>query len=257
MQQTTVVYEQPLNERIRAFLRLEYLFERAAFRMSGPSVWDSRATVEAIIDIMTIMTRTDLKTDIIQELERTASTLEALGSNPGVDTTRLTEVLTRIRELLNGLRAADNAPGQDLRQNELLSCVRQRSSIPAGTCSFDIPAYQHWLEKSQESRLKDIHDWFSRFERVRDSVSLCLKLLRGSANATHEVAKGGFFQRQLDSNVQCQLVRVVVPAGAPWFPEISGGRHRFSIRFMNQVDTQARPVQFAEDIDFELQCCGI
>ncbi len=257
MQEATVVYEQPLNERVRALLRLEYLFERAAFRMDGPSSWDSRVCVEAIIDIVNIMSRTDLKTEIIKELERDAATLEALGAKPGVDHERLNELLERIRGLLNDLRTGESVPGQAVRQNELLSYVRQRSSIPAGTCSFDIPAYQHWLERPAESRISDIHAWLSHFEPVRDAVTLCLQLIRGSANASREVAEAGFYQRNLDSSAPCQLVRVVVPADASWFPEISGGRHRFSIRFVQQLDTASRPTQSKEQIAFDLQCCAI
>ncbi len=257
MQSDNIVYEQPLNERVRALLRLEYLFERAAFRMSGASIWDSRASVEAIIDIMNIMSRTDLKTEIIKELERDAVTLEALGAKRGVDQERLHELLERIRGLLNDLRGGDCMPGQDIRQNELLSYVRQRSSIPAGTCSFDIPAYQHWLERPAESRISDIQAWLAEFEPVRDAVTLCLQLIRGSANASREVASSGFYQRNLDSSAPCQLVRVVVPADVSWFPEISGGRHRFSIRFVEQLDTASRPTQSNEEITFDLQCCAI
>ncbi len=257
MQEDTVIYEQPLNERVRALLRLEYLFERAAFRMDGPSIWDSRASVEAIIDIMNIMSRTDLKTEIIKELERDATTLEALGAKRGVDHGMLNELLERIRGLLGDLRTGDSTPGQDLRQNELLSCVRQRSSIPAGTCSFDIPAYQHWLERPAEARISEIRAWLTHFEPVREAVTLCLQLIRGSANASREVAPEGFYQRNLDSSAPCQLVRVVVPADVSWFPEISGGRHRFSIRFVQQTDTASRPTQSKEEITFDLQCCAI
>lgn len=35
-------YEQPLNERIRSMLRLEFLFERASYRLEGSSIWDSQ-----------------------------------------------------------------------------------------------------------------------------------------------------------------------------------------------------------------------
>jgi hypothetical protein len=40
-----ILYEQPLNERIRSFLRLEYLFQQAAYHLSRQSEWDSRATL--------------------------------------------------------------------------------------------------------------------------------------------------------------------------------------------------------------------
>jgi len=257
VKETTVVYEQPLNERIRAFLRLEYLFERASYRLDGPSVWDSRTSLDAIIDIMALLTRSDLKTETIKELERNAATLEGLARRRGVDPVRLDEVLGHTKGVLEGLRSTDHPPGYDLRQNELLSYVRQRSSIPAGTCSFDIPAFQHWLERPAEERVREIKGWLSEFDLVQDAVGLCLDLVRQSASATREVAKRGFFQRHLDPSNSCQMIRVVLPHQVLWFPEISGGRHRFSIRFMCQENTATRPAQTEEDIGFELQCCTL
>ncbi len=249
------VYEQPLNERIRALLRLEYLFERATYRLDGPSIWDSRATLEAIIDILALLTRADLRAEIMKELERHAATLDGLRENPGVDPGRLLEVLEEVKHLQAALRATDNPPGHELRQNELLTNVRQRSSIPAGTCSFDIPAYQHWLELPAEQRISQLKSWLSTFDLVRDSVALCLSLIRTSAGGTRETAVGGFYQRNIDPSVTCQIIRVILPADAPWFPEISGGRHRFTVRFMNDMGTDARPIQTTEDVDFELRCC--
>jgi cell division protein ZapD len=251
------VYEQPLNERIRAMLRLEYLFERAAYRLDGPSVWDSRASLEAILDILALLTRADLKAEVIKELERHAATLEGLRGNRGVDPERLDEILDEVRRPLQALRAIDNVPGSELRQNELLSVVRQRSTIPAGTCSFDLPAYQHWLERPAGERVRQLSAWLGAFDLVRESVALSLQLIRQSARASRERAVAGFFQRNIDPAVPYQMIRVVVPTSAPWFPEISGGRHRFTVRFMGASGTEARPVQVSEDVDFDLQCCAI
>ena len=251
------VYEQPLNERIRAMLRLEYLIERAAYRLDGPTVWDSRASLEAILDILALLTRADLKAEMIKELERHAATLEGLRGNPGVDSHRLDEILEEIRRPLLALRAVDNVPGSELRQNELLSVVRQRSSIPAGTCSFDVPTYQYWLERPAEERVSQLSAWLGAFDLVRDAVTLSLRLVRQSARVSREVAAGGFFQRNIDPSVPYQMIRVVIPASAPWFPEISGGRHRFTVRFMGSTGPEARPTQVAEDVDFELQCCAM
>ncbi len=257
MQSDTVTYEQPLNERVRAFLRLEFLFEQVAYRMEGPSVWDSRASLDALIDVMTILGRSDLKTELVKELERDASTLSALAQNPGVDPARLNEVLGTVNELLAALRSSESPAGHDLRQDELISYVRQRSSIPAGTCSFDIPAFQHWLERPAEERIRQVQAWLAEFDVIRQAVSLCLTLVRGSAAASQEVAVGGFFQRSLEPSNSYQMIRVMLPAGAPWFPEISGGRHRFSVRFMQQGDTSSRPVQAEADIAFELHRCAL
>lgn len=255
MQPNTVVYEQPLNERVRAFLRLEFLFERSASRAEGISVWDSRESLDALIDIMAILARSDPRTELVKELERDAATLSGLAQNPGVDPARLDQILGKVNELLATLRRSESPPGPGVRQDDLISCVRQRSSIPAGTCSFDIPVFQHWLEKPAEERMEQIRRWLSEFDTIREAVELCLDLVRGSASASREVAAGGFFQRSLEPSNSCQMIRVVLPEHAPWFPEISGGRHRFSIRFMQQHETTSRPVQAEEDIAFELHCC--
>ena len=38
-----VVYEQPLNERMRTFLRLEFLYTQATFHSEFDSAWSARA----------------------------------------------------------------------------------------------------------------------------------------------------------------------------------------------------------------------
>ena len=250
-----VYYEQPLSERMRSFLRLEYLFGRAQFQLAGTDQFSSRATIETIIDILALIGRSDLRKELIKELERHATTLDGLSRNPRVDVERLDSILVRLRTLLAELRSSDTAPGQELRHNELLGAVRQRSSIPAGTCDFDLPAYHYWLRGTPEERSADLHRWLGRFETLREAITLCLNLVRDSAAATHETAPAGFFQRTLDTNQPYQMLRVALSADAPWFPEISAGKHRFTIRFMHAASPENRAVQAEEDVGFRLLCC--
>ena len=93
MPQNRSIYEQPLSERIRTFLRLEHLFAKAENALANIDPWSSRATLEAIIDIMTVISRADLKKEMIKELERNATTLQGLSRNRNVDPTRFTQVL--------------------------------------------------------------------------------------------------------------------------------------------------------------------
>ena len=51
-----------------------------------------------------------------------------------------------------------------------------------------------------------------------------------------------------------QMVRVELASGLPVFPEISGHKHRFSIRFL-EVGESERPTQTSRDVDFMLTCC--
>jgi cell division protein ZapD len=251
------IYEQPLSERIRTFLRLEHLFAKAEHALTSIDPWSSRATLEAVIDIMAVVSRADLKKEIIKELERHAATLHGLSRNPNVDPARLKDVLDTVKAQLADLRTDENSWGQELRDDELLSAVRQRSTITAGTCNFDLPALHYWLQSSADQRVNDLRRWLRSFTLLNSSVSLCLKLVRESAIATHELAQSGFFQRTLETSTPCQMIRVCLVNEARCFPEISAGKHRFTVRFMRLGATQERPTQTDTDVEFDLHCCVI
>ena len=256
-------YEHPLNERMRAFLRLEHLFQRFEHQISqcgdgqGNDVWSSRIGLESIIDVLTILARMDIKSELIKELERQAVTFQNLANNPNVDSDRLADILTTTKHSLNVVRSMESIPGAELQQNVLLNTVRQRSSIPAGACGFDIPSFDYWLQGSPTRRKNDLVGWYSAFNNIRGGISLCLRLLRESATMSREQAMGGFFQRVVNKTLPLQLVRVVLLKGTPWYPEISAGRHRFIIRFMVTVAMDKRPTQTEENVEFQLFYCVI
>ena len=252
-----IVYEQPLSERIRTFLRLEFLFRRGRYLLQQESPWASRLTFEVIIDVMAVLGRADLKKEIIKELERHSATLYALSRNPKVAQERLQEVRDEVHSMLQALHEREAPPGTELRHNELLNAVRQRSSIPAGTCDFDLPAFHYWLEQPGSHRIRDLSDWFSAFSSFESSVGLCLRIARESAPATREVASGGFFQRNLGSSTPCQMIRVALSREVPLYPEISAGKQRFAIRFLHPGGAASRPSQTDEDVEFDLLCCII
>ncbi len=254
---STVVYEQPLSERIRSFLRLEHLFDRANHELGGQDTWSSRGTLDSLIDIMSLMGRSDVKKEVIKELERNAGTLQALATNPKVDNERLQSILLQIKEFLDVLKIRDNPPGYELRYHDFLSSVRQRSSIPAGTCDFDLPNLHCWLQSPRGLRDRDLERWLSAFDVIRDAILLCLALVRESAPATREVAHHGFYQRTLDTANPCHMIRVSLRGELRVFPEISAGRHRFTVRFMQLTNANERPIQTDQDIDFNLNCCMI
>jgi len=250
-----LVFEQPLNERVRTFLRIEHLFTMIHHYSEMPDAWDTRLTISALLELNDLLNRSDIKTEVIKELERHASTLTALNDNPGVDSERLKKVLDNINEYLLTLR--DNAcqPGLSLRSNELITSIKQRISIPGGTCNFDLPNYHHWLHKPTKVREQHVREWQNDLLIIKNSVRLALNMIRNSTNPSREIATNGFYQKPVDANLAHQLIRIKLPGDAKYFPEISGGKHRFSVRFMEQSSTTIRPAQSEEDIEFELHCC--
>lgn len=248
-----VTYEQPLNERIRTLLRLEFLFTQANAHLYRHSNWDNRAAVNALFDIINVFGRTDLKTEIMKELERQALFLEKLAENPQVDKGRLESVLDEMDILidqLHGLKAQD----MDIRNNDFLGSIKQRYHIAGGACDFDLPAYHFWLSRPQEQRILDMQQWLKPFDPIQQSVNLILRLIRDSAQTSREIAEAGFFQKSLDPSSACQMIRVTLDGETPHFAEISGGKHRFTIRFM-QTGFSDRPTQVDQDIPFKLTCC--
>src|SRR3546814_8754084 len=82
-----------------------------------------------------------------------------------------------------------------------------------------------------------------------------LKLLRGSVPAEPLTARSGIYLHTPAG--PCLLVRVLVPVAHSVYPEISAGRHRFTVRFMAMRELSARAQQSQSDIDFQLQCCNL
>src|SRR5215831_14509075 len=87
-----LVFEQPLNERMRTFLRLDFLYNQALYHNEMQSQWGSRAAMNSLLDILAIAARSDVRADVQKELERHLAQLNVFQSKPGVDSARLRTV---------------------------------------------------------------------------------------------------------------------------------------------------------------------
>jgi len=249
-----IMYEHPLNERIRTLLRLEHLFQQASFHLVQMESWNSRATISSLLDICNILTRADIKSEIIKELERHAATLGKIRPAAGVNTQRLEDILEELRNNIDKLYQINSQIGRRLRENEFLNSIMQRSSIPGGSCAFDLPQYHHWLQQPHEDRSNDLQRWSNEFKPLKSATTLLLSLIRYSTDSSWEDANEGFFQRTLESQAPVQLIRVGISRDSNLFPEVSGSKHRFSIRFLEPTEI-GRPSQTTNNLKFQLTCC--
>jgi cell division protein ZapD len=48
------IYEQPLNERMRGFLRLDFLYQQAVHHHTKADPWSTRAAVSGLLEILAI-----------------------------------------------------------------------------------------------------------------------------------------------------------------------------------------------------------
>jgi cell division protein ZapD len=251
-----VVYEQPLNERMRTFLRLEFLYTQATYHSESASPWSTRSAVASLLEILAITARGDSRSDVLKELERHINVLKEFQSKTGVDPSRLKTLMANLVKLRNDLSSIGGNFMAPLRDSEFLSAVKHRSAIPGGTCDFDLPDYSYWLNRPAEVRAAEFGSWLALIRPLCDSIVELLWLTRENAKQKSEIALRGIFQLQFDREHPCQLVRVTLPPSTDLFPEISGSQHRCTIRFLNWLDATKRPVHIEVDTPFLLTCCA-
>jgi cell division protein ZapD len=253
--ESSVTYELPLTERMRTFLRLDYLFRQTRFYAEGENEWHSRSSIAALLEALAILNRGDIRSDVLKELDRHAQKLESFRACPGVDDARLGRLLELVEARGQHLEDAGDRFLSELRSNAFLSAVNLRSAIPGGTCEFDLPDFRHWSSRPFEVRRGDLEHWLARLQPLEEAVKEVLWLTRESAEAAPCTAHGGLYEHQLEKGTSVQLLRVGVARESELYPEISGSQHRFTVRFREWRGMTERAELVRTDVDFLLVCC--
>lgn len=249
------MYEHPLVERVRTMLRIEDLFARAETFIRRSSPADHQVALLTLFEILEVVSRPELKSDLLQELERQRQSMQAYRSSANADQHVLGQVLEEMDHSSTALLAMTGKVGQYLRDDEWLMSVRQRAGIPGGLCKFDLPSFHHWLNREDSVRIQALRRWISPLYPVRDGARLMLVLLRESGRPQHALATQGAYQQMLGGRVS-QLVRIWLPLGLDVVPEVSANKYALNIRFMFQGE-DARPRVSEQDIPFELTFCNL
>ncbi len=237
-------------------MRLEFLFKLAKSTLHGESAEDSHNTLCTLLDIIGFVKQQDLKREVLNELDRVITSLAPLQESPNIEHFTLRQILAELDNYRVQLLAINGPIAQNLRDDEFLKTAQQRKNIPGGLTESDPPVYYHWLMQPANKRTADLSGWLSEFELLQSSITLILKLVRDSATAVVRVAEAGTYQQNLDASTPYQMIIVALPLGSPLFAEISGGKHRFNVRFMDSL-SRPRPMQTAKDVEFELYCCAL
>ena len=180
-----ISYEYPLNEKVRTLLRLEDLFARMVYFTNHDQSMDHHAALSTLFEILEVISRADLKSDLLQELERQKRSLSALHNNPEISEDALDTILAEIEAASANLLAMTGKVGQHLRENEWLMTIKQRSAIPGGVCEFDVPSFHQWLHRDASERRADLQEWIKPLLPVFDALRIVLRVLRESLSLIH------------------------------------------------------------------------
>ena len=245
---TNIIFEHPLNEKMRTWLRVEFLLQQLSVRLPLSNHADALHFFRNVGDLLDVFERGDTRTEMLKELERQQRKLHAWSDVPGVDLNRIEALNQQLKETGTMLMAAPRI-GQLLREDRLISLVRQRLSIPGGCCSFDLPTLHMWLHLPQAQRDEQVNYWLESLAPLSVTLSLILDLIRHAAPFRHQTSLNGFYQ---DNGDDTDLLRLQLPLESRLYPQISGHKSRFAIRFL-PLDSEKGVIP--ERFDFELACC--
>jgi cell division protein ZapD len=249
-------YDYPFNERIRTFLRVEDLFAKVLYNIEASHEYQHHSALLTLLQILDIVDRSELRSDLMQELSRQRTAMDALKGNPAIAAKKLDEILKEIDTSIDALRSESTKLGQTLRTNEWLMSIKQRAGIPGGVCEFDVPSYHYWLGLGEERRKEDLKNWLNPLVPMHDAIVIILRILRGSGSTSKLIAPNGAYQQMLGGIKPAQMLKIDIPDNVQCFPEVSANKYAINIRF-NILDFTQKPQKYDEDVNFSLTLCNL
>lgn len=247
---SSVLYEHPLNERIRNYLKLEQLFAQA--KQCTPEAIRSCYQVyfNALFAIFDTLERNDIRGELIKDLEKLEQHLVVWSKSPEINSSALEENLKQAVSFICVLRT-NLPPWSDLRNDKLLASIKQRFAIQGGSSTFDLPQLQFWLNQPQNVVEQCMENWLNKLKELEQSIALVLKFLRQKSSFETINTESGFYQ---DNGEGLLLLRIKLAENAQYYPTVSGNKFRYSIRFMLPCEKAGRKYS-NQATTFELAKC--
>lgn len=225
---SSVLYEHPLNERIRNYLKLEQLFSQAQSTDCDEISKNHQVFFTALFSIIDTLERNDIRGDLIKDLEKLEQNLVLWSRSPEVDGNALDDNIKKTVSLLCQLKSP-TPQWFKLKDDKFLVGLKQRYAMQGGSSSFDLPQLTFWLNQSKDKIKHHIHRWLELLDQIFCSLSLILMFIRQRSNFDKIDVDNGFYQ---DVGEGLLLLRIKLDDTDSFYPTVSGNRFRYSIRFM-------------------------
>lgn len=243
--QHELIFEHPLNEKVRAYLRVEHLYEALEQASLMENAGDVPNFFRTLFDLNEVLDRSEWRSDLLKDLDKQRQQLHQWANLPQTDTSKVQQLLEETNRRFTVINQQPKLSTL-IKEDKFLNTLRQRLALPGGACSFDLPQLHYWNHLPIDVRKKDLHNWLKPFTEVASAMTFILGMIRSQAVEEQVVANGGFFQAQRE---HCVLLRLKIPLETSCYPTISGHKNRFAIKFM----TLEGAIQ--SDLHFTLACC--
>ncbi len=252
-----ILYEFPLRDSTRLFLRLEVLGEQLQHAAGHRGAESNRSAAHAVLGALDLVFREDLRAHLLQQVYHLQRNYQILRAREDIRQDGLHAILEELEEFRQELAGLKSSEVRTLRFDPLISSLRQRDSVTDAAMAVDLPMYQWWLHSGAERCKDDIKRWTETFEPLMDANRKFLTLLRQRGEYRDCEAQKGGFTASITLGHELWMVRIAIPTDTPCFPQVSGTSDsgKVHVRFMQTPSGKDAPEPYRDDFAFKLAVC--
>jgi cell division protein ZapD len=245
------LYEEPVQEKIRKFIRIEFLLNKIYYFKGKDNKSENYISLLALCELYEILSRSDIKSELIREIETQNTYLQKIKEIPQADSSKLNSVLEKQSQLLKLIYSIEINYLDHLERDILFKTILKNCFTQLQPASIDF-----WLSRDILNRETQIDLWLEPLIFIKRSIDFILEVIRKSGRFEDRVAEKGFFMEKLDPKKNILLVRVTLTSDLYYYPQISVGKQRLTIMFMTK-DDKNNLVPYQEDLSFILTTCSL
>ena len=254
-----IAFEFPLNERIRRLLRIEEIYQKFEHQLKNTHDYFEFGCFNTLFEIVQLVSRSDLKIDFLQELERQEKKQSTLQSDQALKEEQLDlkKIISMIQVARKKLENIDVKPGFNFNNNLFLEEVKKRITSPGGLLDVDFPNFHNWtIQKTRKSKLEDFKSWSEPLMVFKDAASVLLIILRNQFHLELLKAKEGKHQKTIDPLKTFDLIRLEIAENLYVYPEISANKYTVNI-FFKELSKELRKEAVKSNLEFKYSICWL
>lgn len=249
---SVALYEFPLCEKVRNYLRLEQLCSQLFQARHAQTDFQYLYVLDTLFNIIDMVDRLDLRTDFVRDIDAHEKKLVQWSQHPDIDQDALTLALKNLHKYAAQIKQ-NKKLGASFKEDKFLNTIKQRFGIPGGATSFDLPILFCWLKTNQENKQTDVENWISQLTLIFESLQLLLSFLREKTSLQSITSSGGYYQGSAEERIE--LVRIQINNDDNMYPVVSGSRNRFGVKFMRFDRETGLSDAVTSSVTFHLACC--
>ena len=245
------LYEEPVQEKIRKFIKIEFLLNKIYYFKGKDDKSENYIALLALCELYEILSRSDIKSELIREIETQNSYFQLIKEMPQADSSKLNSVLEKQNILLKLIYSNEVNYLDHLGRDILFKTILKNCFTQLQPASIDF-----WLSRDILIRETQIDLWLEPLIFIKRSIDFILEIVRKSGRFEDRMAEKGFFIEKLDPKKNVLLIRVTLTSDLYYYPQISVGKQRLTIMFMTK-DDKNNLVPYQEDLSFILTTCSL